>query len=269
MFQSLRAVAFKSFVPSLLGVGCISMSFVRAQQTFQIDEVPLTNAFIAPEGFDSNDDVLVVVEGYFPNGCYFKGNTDVHKDMDTHKIVIRQFAKIENEGACADHTQLDAELAKPKYFMAELYLGTMSPYSSYQVQYLGSDNQTQVKTFSVDKAPVDHVDSMRYAIIENAFVSHEVQASDKKMEIRITGYLNSSCSEIIDDPENKDIIFYDDVIVVLLKVVNKGEFCIPMNKSFYKVREVKVPAVGRYLLHTRSQGGQAKNKIFSVIESKK
>ncbi len=92
---------------SLFSIGVFSLfafsqNQVRAQNTFQIEEVELENAFVAPEGFDSNDDVLIVVEGKFPNGCYFKGNTDVHKDYDSHKIVIRQYAKIEKEGACAN-----------------------------------------------------------------------------------------------------------------------------------------------------------------------
>ncbi len=250
----------------LLSVVALAQTNVWAQNTFQIEEVELEQAFVAPEGFDSNDDVLIVVEGKFPNGCYFKGNTDVHKDYDSHKIVIRQYAKIEKEGACANTESLPPELAAPKPFMAELYLGTLAPAKNYRIEYLGLGGVVQTKEFIVDRAPVDHVDSMRYAIIENAFVKNEVARSDKKMEIRLTGYLNSSCGEISDASK---AIVYKDVVVVLLEVVTSGSYCIPMNKSFYKVLEVDVPPVGRYLLHARSQGGQARNKIFSVVEKVK
>jgi hypothetical protein len=246
-----------SFVGSLFAWGA------AAQNTFQIVEVELANAFVAPEGFDSNDDVLVVVEGWFPNGCYFKGNTDVHKDYSAHKVVIRQFAKIEKEGVCADFAKLPPELAAPKRFEAELYLGTLAPYKTYSIEYTGAGGVTLVKNFEVVKAPVDHVDNLRYAILENAFVKNKVSTENKKMEIRLTGYLNSSCSEIAEDPKP---LVYKDVIVVLLEVVNTGSICIPMNKSFYKVIEADVPPEGRYLLHARSQGGQAKNKIFSVVK---
>ena len=97
--------------------------------------------------------------------------------------------------------------------------------------------------------------------MKNAFVDEVISSKQPTFEMRIQGYLNSSCAQL-DEPKVEKI---DDVYVVLMDVVTEGDMCMPTNQPFYGIIEVPTPAAGRYLLHVRSLAGQSKNRLFSVV----
>jgi hypothetical protein len=246
-----------------LAIGFVGSIGAFAQtSTTRIVEVPLDNAFIAARGFDNNDPIQIVIEGHRPNLCYTLAEQTLTPDAtDPSRLRISQKAVLSEGGDCDPAKTLPPALDQRKYFVKEPVFGILEAKEKYTLEYLTSDG-IKTREFSVGVAPTDSVDTLKYAMVENAFVKDEVLLSEGTFEIRISGELNSSCAEIARDVA---ILKIDDVYVALLQVDVRPEICLPVNKPFFKTLKVPVPdKAGRYLLHVRAMGGEAKNKIFSV-----
>jgi hypothetical protein len=225
----------------------------------EILQLPLTKVFIAAQGFDDNDHVQAVAFGTLPNACYRPSTAEVTQDKFTGEFLVIQNVFRDTTGLCQNPANLPEDLAQPRFFSKEIDLGQLAV-GNYLIRYNTLDGDKE-RFFSISPALADSVDTLRYPIITNAFVSDKVSASDQTFEIRIQGYLTSSCSDISD---NSKVVAIDDVFVVLLETNRKDSMCLPINEPFYKVFQAKVPTAGSYLLHVRSLSGEARNKVFQV-----
>jgi len=247
----------------VFSAACVGATASHAQSTLaKIVEIPLDHVFIAARGFDDNDPIQVVVEGQRPNLCYALADFVFTPDVnDPSRIRLTQKAILSETGDCDPTKPLPPALAQPKSFWKEVIIGHLPARETYTLEYLTASG-VKTREFSVGVAPTDSVDTLKYAMVENAFVKDEVLKSEGTFEIKITGFLNSSCAEVARDVA---ILKIDDVYVALLQVDVKPEICLPVNKPFFKTLKIPVPEKeGRYLLHVRAMGGEAKNKIFSV-----
>jgi hypothetical protein len=255
-----------SFVLSSF-VLCIFTSSLWASEeinTRQSERVllALDNAFIPADGFDDNDNIQVVIEGYLPNACYTLAQAGAVLDDESHTLIVYQAAMKATRGVCADGAELPPDLAAPRYFWKVVDVGHLQA-GHYKLEYRSSLGR-QFKDFRVQFSPSEQVDNMDYVLVTNAFVNNEVLSSQEQFEIRITGELTSSCA-VLD--ESSLVYEAGDVIVVLLTTKRTAEFCMPASRPFYRVIRARTPAKGRYLLHVRSVGGESRNKIFSVVDS--
>lgn len=243
----------KAFLLSIAGVAASAMA---------TQSIPVKSVFFPAQGYDDNDALVqFVVDAELPNSCYIQGLSHAKLDAENKTIEVVQLAERREDGICANSDENLPQNAKlPIPFSSETSLRTLAA-GDYSVEFLTQDKKT-AKSLHVDVAPSTSVDSYSYATITNIFAPADVSASSDTFEIRITGTLNSSCAYL----SKVEAILVNDVIVVLPKVAQKNDICLPTNKSFYKVVKAKTPAPGRYLLHGRSQGSVARNMLFNVTE---
>jgi hypothetical protein len=201
-----------------------------------------------------------VIRGELPNACYTVGQAVFSVDSENKLIQVAQTAIVDRGGVCADPTKLPPDLSQPIPFVREINFGSLSA-AEYNIVYQTAAGE-KLRSFRVGLAPTNTVDSARYALISNAFVQDVVERGSGTVEFRVTGYISSSCAELSQFEVEK----VDDVYVVLPKVQVKGEYCLPVNKPFYRTVTLAAPEAGFYLLHARSLAGQSANKVFQVTE---
>ena len=250
------------FSLTLLAGATFSAGVVQAADltSKEVVEAKLTHVFIPREGFDDNDNVQAVIRGELPNACYSVGQAVFSVDAEKKLVQVAQTAILDRGGVCADPANLPPDLSQPIPFVRELNFGSLQA-ADYNIVYQTAAGE-KLRSFHVGFAPTNTVDSARYALITNAFAQDVVERASGALEFRITGYINSSCAELSQFVVEK----LDDVYVLLPKVQVKGDYCLPVNKPFYRTVTLEAPEAGFYLLHARSLAGQSANKVFQVTE---
>ncbi len=224
-------------------------------------EVALSNVFLPATGYDDNDNVLALVDGLLPNGCYSLGHTEtVAKPQG---FALRQFALRKVDGVCAPGQELPADVAAPVPFSHEISFGRLES-GSYAIEFASREGGRKTRNFGVEKARVASVDNLRYAAITSVYVPDILSASTEAGEFKLllAGLLTSSCVELADEIKVERV---DDVIVVLppTKTVFSGS-CLPFTRSFATEVAIAIPPAGRYMIHVRSLNGNAVSRLFTV-----
>lgn len=226
-------------------------------------EIPLTKAFIPPVGYDDNDTVELVVTGYLPNHCYSLAQTEVAVDKHTQTIHVKQHATKQIEGICAEEENLPAHLAAVQPFTTTARVGRLRA-NQYTVQYDRNEDGVSVpatRAFNVSPALRPSQDNMEYASVSHAFMS-DIVLSGTSVSAVISGSLTSSC---VDLSSNVFVSKTDDVIVVLPGLtVREQPLCTFELRPFERTISLGQFVPGTYLLHVRSQNGQAVNTVFTV-----
>jgi len=225
---------------------CSLTAIAQAQSTefFREVDYPVSQVFI-PEGFDDNDAIQFVVQGNFPNSCYQVGNLDTQLDTETNKLYVKLTA-YEYKGKCSEF---------PSPFHLEVYAGLLGRAGSYGVYdkntglYLGALNVEKAKPVGAG------TDEITYAPILDAFLNQ----SAEKNELVIRGAFAWSCLKV----SKVKVIVQRDVVVVLPEVGKiEGEKCVVEHTPFEEKVIVSDPLPKKeFLLHARSSGGQAINKM--------
>jgi len=258
----MKTIRFFTLALASLSMGSFASTVsVNEAQLTRVLEIPLEHVFVARAGFDDNDNVQAVVEGMLPNSCYALGNTEFSIVPGSNKLVITQKAIHDESGVCANEDTLPPSLKQGIPFWRELNIGVLD-IGTYRIIY-SSENGVSSRDFSVEAAPTTNVDSLRYAIVTNAFAPEGMTTAQDEIEFRVTGYLTSSCAELSSETRVEKV---DDIYVFLPSVKVSEDICMPANKPFYKVIRVPTPKAGRYLLHVRSQAGQSRNSPFRVTD---
>ena len=244
-----------------LAVASFTSQAQQDEKSGKYVEVPLDHLFVISEGFDTNDNVQVVALTTLKNACYTRlGRPLVQIDSEKQEVRLTQTAFKRTDGECKNEETLPPDLKIPHSYEKEIDFDEISIPGKYKVIYQ-TKNGPESKDLGIALAPVADVDSLRYAMVTNAFADIEGGKHSKEFEVRITGYLNSSCAELKEDSKIEKV---GDVYVALLEVGISNEICLPTTKPFYKVFNVATPTEGNYLLHARSLGGQSKNHVFRV-----
>lgn len=212
----------------------------------QVVPISLTASYI-PQGFDSNDNAELVIEGALSNTCYKVGPQDVRVDKKAGVIKIRQMA-YKYAGICL-------EMLVP--FHQVVNLGILDSKTEYQVVD-GVGGQT-LGTLPIRPATSASADDYLYAHVSEAVVTHRTDGSSTAA---IAGNFTNSCMKITEIkviPESKNVL-------TVLPIAELGDMGNCHVGSYPFKRTVNLPAVadGRYLLHVRSVSGQAVNTLFNV-----
>lgn len=212
---------------------------------------PIDSLFL-PSGFDSNDNVEVVVAGTFPNSCYRTGRTNVTLDQETREIKIDITAYRYLASSCG-------EVLTP--FLHTIKLGILDV-GSYAVHLT---RQPNIKgTLNIQIHSSESADEHMYAPVDLANITIDRETGDQmltlKGELPLT-FVGCAVIDQIDqyrEPEN--------VLVVLPKIrLTDGEECIG-NKHHYSVTtRVENPLIEKGLIHIRSVNGTSFNGIYDPM----
>ena len=210
-----------------------------------IDSVDL----FVPNGFDANDEIVVVLDGYLPNSCYRLTRPEINIDPATHVIKITQQAR-HFPGPC---------IVTLVPFTNIIHVGALDAGS-----YLVSTNKgILTKSLNVERdlgTGTYGPDDFLYAPVDAVSVS---KSADGQLEAKIQGRFTNDCMEF----KEVRVLTKGRVIELLpiLKDIAADGACRPIEQPFTK--SVRLPddlVVGRNLVHVRSLNGSSINAVFSV-----
>jgi hypothetical protein len=206
-----------------------------------------------PIGYDDNDEIVAVVEGYLETPCEQLRGAKVHQVGNTFVVEPQR----ESYGKKCDPLQVPFTLEvilNPEDTIAE---------GSYLVQVEGK-SRTLTEPLIVKKSTEEWPDEFVYAPVDDAEVG---LLSGGKMRAVVQGRFQNTCVAIDEMKiETKNGKTYElQPKTKWLKVDTKGEPCINKEIRFTAHADFDEPTPGRYLLHVRSQSGRAVNRIFSNV----
>jgi hypothetical protein len=237
IFRTLFVIFVATFLFAELG---------NAQYNGEYLSVDANDVFV-PNGFDDNDEVVVVVDGYLPDGCYRLTRPEVdvnHTTMTIHVTPIARWWDI----PCI-------EALIPYNF--EVRLGVL-PHGAYKV--VVNEKRHLRERLTVVEANNSGPDDYLYAPIDSVNIANT--DPDGTRTAYLEGRFTNSCLEF----ENIKII-NDGKTVVALPIIemqdrndcHTGLF--PFKKGFLIPQGLEE---GRHLLHVRSLNGFDINTLFDV-----
>lgn len=218
----------------------VAAAFAQTDPT----RVPATYSKIyVPDGYDSNDLVQVVGEGVFRNTCYRHAETLVTVDEATKTISVGPVA-YEYKGFCL-------QVILP--FQRVMDVGILKP-GKWTIQ---QDGGATMAEFIVRPAKTNSADDYLYAPVSQAFF-RQVRGTN---QVIISGEFSSDCMTL----DSETVLVQTDVIVVQpIAKMDTRPNCVAGKYPFSKTITVPSVTPGRYLLHTRSTGGNALNSLVDV-----
>lgn len=213
----------------------------------KIVKVAVQELFV-PVGFDNNDEVVVVVDGYLPNSCYKLDAASATVNSATRKITVTQLAR-EYPGMCR---------LKMIPFTNTVSVGLL-PAGKYKVE---ASNSHLTERLNVAGSQVSGPDEYFYAPVDSVAILPA--SSTEQQTAVIEGRFTNSCMTF----DEVRVIDSGKTIEVLPIIKLEKSNCRALESHFRK--EVALPAdlsVGRHLLHVRSLNGHSLNHVFSVLET--
>jgi len=206
--------------------------------------VDATEVFV-PNGFDDNDEVVVVVDGWLPDGCYRLVKPETIIDHETQTISVTPMARWWDIPCI--------EMLIPYNF--EVRVGVL-PYGEYKVKINKALDITE--NLDILEATNSGPDEHLYAPVEDAAV---VKAEDGKQMGKISGRFTNSCMTL----KNVDFTSNGKTVVVLpmAELKDADTECalgiFPFEKKFALPTDL---STGRHLMHVRSLNGYDLNVMF-------
>ncbi len=208
--------------------------------------VDATEVFV-PNGFDDNDEVVAVVDGYLPDGCYRLAKPEV--DVDHAKMTVR----VTPIARWWDIPCIEALIP----FNFEVRLGVM-PFGDYKV--IVNETRHVSETLAISEATSSGPDEYLYAPIDNVSVA-KTQPDGSRNAV-LEGRFTNSCLMF----DNVKVI-NDNKTVVVLPIMKMQDATDCQDGLFPFKKEVLIPQdldEGRHLLHVRSLNGLDINTLFDV-----
>ncbi len=202
-------------------------------------EVPSKGIYI-PKGYDTNDDIELIAEGYLPNLCYKNPHTLVTVEQNKVHVTLQAWTNDNGEVPCA-------EMIVP--FIHTFSVGVLDR-GNYEVLLNGK----KTGELFVEESSSSAIDDLIYANVE---VIERVPGENK---VIIHGHHPSFCLEF-----NEFQIFHNDkdVFSVLPVMKQVSDFC-PLKMTPFSL-ELEVPSSlenNPVLLHVRSMNGKSVNSLF-------
>lgn len=205
--------------------------------------VPLTNAYI-PNGFDSNDRVRLMVEGYFPSTCYRVREPQVDK-IDS-SIGVKQTA-FKYNGPCL---WMMVSYSQPVN-VGILRSSTYTLKDEHTGRVLG---ELPIKV-ATNSGP----DDFMYANVKDAYVGF---VDGAKRAIVISGVLPGDCWSI----KEKKVFGDGKNVITVLPILEKTDRpqCNDYEIPFVSTLDVPAVPAGRYMLQVRSLNGESIIKLVDL-----
>ena len=200
-----------------------------------------------PKGFDDNDQVMVVLDGYLPNSCYQLDSVTQAIDEATKTITVQQMARV-YPGQC---------LMALVPFTSVVKVGILAK-GDYKIITNRGNLETSLNVvMSTSAGPDDFL----YAPVERAWME---RAQDGSLSAVIEGRFTNTCMAF----DEVKVIYSGKSIEVLpvMKMENRAD-CVEQQVPYRKIQPLSFLLPGRYLLHVRSLNGQAVNTVFPVFEN--
>lgn len=213
--------------------------FATSQQEVMETEVPVDHLYV-PKGYDSNDTVELVVEGYLPNLCYKNPSSVVEVNDRTIDISVVANSTDFEGAACA-------EMIVP--FKEVVSVGLLDK-GNYNITVNNKHNSS----IFVKESTSDAIDDELYANV------HSVERIHGEQRVAVKGYHPSFCVEF-----DQFKIDHNDKDVYSVRPITKkvSDFC-PKKMTPFRF-EMDVPnnlKRDRILIHVRSMNGNSVNSIF-------
>jgi hypothetical protein len=209
----------------------------------KLKEIPIAHVFI-PAGFDSNDNVEVLVEGLLPDLCYKSPQVSIFRDGQNITVKAKAWYYGGEGVAC------------PEIVVTTLERGVVGILETgdYQVAVSSLLENGFSGKLSVTKATKKTMDEHIYANVE-----YIRQIPDTRT-ILLVGTNPSDCFSL------KEVQFVDnglDSYSILPKLEQTSTDCPKSNAVFeYEVEVPKTLTRERVLLHSRSMNGHSVNTLF-------
>lgn len=236
-----QVISLILFVNLVLGFA----AFSYADENPELVKSNITGLYI-PQGFDSNDTVEVMVEGYLPNTCYKLGKTEVSVDKENKKIEITQMA-YRYDGICL-------EVIVPYEHMVTVGI---LPSGEYLVSTFGRKNKSGQLPITVAKTKSP--DEVVYAPVSEMQL---MGSREQNKVLKLSGVFTNSCMKI----DEVRVLIESDSVVTVLPVVKLASQTICAQGMFPFTTEKELPTLknGRYLIHVRSLNGKAVGKLVDL-----
>ena len=206
--------------------------------------VPVKNIF-SPEGFDSNDNVEVIVEGHLPNLCHKTPMKTVSINGNSIDIKVTALHYHDSNPFCP-------QVIVP--FLETVSLGVLDK-GDYKITVNGKTIFEKEGSLSINESTSDAVDEHVYARV------NYIEKTEGSRIVKLKGYNPSDCFvldkiEVINNGK--------DVYSILPQMKQVRPDC-PMEMLEFEY-EVEVPndlKSDRVLLHVRAMKGKSVNTIFN------
>lgn len=228
----------------VLAITIIMFFSMSARATGVVD----TRYLFVPVGFDDNDEIVAVADGYLASPCLKISSSVVKKDLVTKLITVDVQTKKE-PGDCKWDFRVP--------FTTVLTLGSL-PVGEYTVRTIDGKLQEKLK---VTEAKSGSVDNSLYAPVDKAQVKVN---SDGRFEAVVEGRFTDTCStvgELVLSDSGKTL----ELLPLMRRErpdAHEGQ-CEPRETRFIAKKVLPELMPGRYLLHVRSLNGQSINDVFS------
>ncbi len=196
-----------------------------------------------PDGFDDNDNVQLVAEGYFPNSCYRPAPSNRSIDLKKKEITLSPMA-FKYDGVC---------LMVILPFEISFQLGPLKK-GAYSIK---QPDGTLLGTLNVGRSTKSEPDDFLYAPISQAFLSETTASSS----VHLTGDFPLSCMRM---KEVRYQIQSDVILIQPIAEVDSSLTCVSGSYAFSAQVNLGTVKTGKYLLHVRSMNGKSVNNLVSV-----
>lgn len=206
-------------------------------------EVPVDHLYI-PSGFDSNDNVEVVVTGFLPNLCHKNPDAKVSFTGGEVNIEVTSLYYDESNPFCP-------EMVVP--FTLPVSLGVLDS-GEYKIAVNANNQKSKTGRLVVQESISNAIDNYHYAYVEN------VLKKEGSHRIHLKGYNPSDCFvlEKIEAQSNGA-----DTFSILPKMKQVRDFCpMKMVPFTYEFDVPKSLNKKRILLHVRTMDGKSINTIM-------
>lgn len=238
---------FKRTVQTVgLGLLAIAAPKLSAEvPALELKPIKATNLFV-PVGYDDNDEITIVVDGYLPDPCHKLKQPTVKVDAQRKTVSVMPMAAL-YKGHCPDVTVP---------FQQVVHVGVLNA-GNYTVEQW---DQSLKETLAVKTAAGPGPDDYLYAPIDQAQV---LETEGGKSLAVLKGRFTNTCLRmqevrVIDSGKTIEVL----PIMEKLDRTPQGA-CERTEKPFEWRAVLPKKAAGRYLLHVRSLDGQAVNTVFS------
>lgn len=210
------------------------------QQKVVQTQVPVDHIYV-PKGYDSNDNVELVVEGYLPNLCYKNPSAVVKVNgRDINISIVANSTDF--EGAIC------AEMIVP--FSQVVKVGLLDK-GNYNIKV----NAKIESSIFVTESTSDAIDDQIYANVEH------IEQIPGEQRVIVKGHHPSYCLEF----DRFEVFNNGSDVYSVLPITKKiSDFC-PMKMIPFEY-EMDVPSDlerNRVLIHIRSMNGNSVNSIYS------
>lgn len=207
-------------------------------------EVPVDHLYI-PAGFDSNDNVEVVITGFLPNLCHKNPDAKVtYNSAGNVDIKVTSLYYDESNPFCP-------EMVVP--FTLPVSLGVMDT-GVYAIAVNQGSQKSKTGKLVVMESVSNAIDNYHYAYVSN------VLKKEGSHRIHLKGYNPSDCFVLdkITAQSNKS-----DTFSILPKMKQIREFCpMKMVPFTYEFEVPKTLTKKQILLHVRTMDGKSVNTIM-------